>query len=298
MMKKLLTIIMAYFIAISLASCGNSGQDMPENKKSTSNTIEPSSIQAPSDEEDEASRFIGEAMPDFSVTTIQGETFSLSDSLKEKKAVMVNFWATWCYPCELEMPYIQEAYEKYKDKVDVIALSIESSDTDDVLKEYAKEHGLDFAIANDTGTGLDAKTGLSQIYAEDAIPATLLIDRFGIIVHYSVGAESSAEAFTTLFDSVIGDDYTNSSTLKDATYTVKITDQNREAVQGCVVNFCDESSCATIVSDENGIAQYSGAAYPYHIQIVKVPDGYDYDTSQEYTAKEKGEELAVTVTKD
>lgn len=291
MKKKLLIMIMAYFMAISLASCGNSVQDMPEDKKSTSNTIEPSSIQAPSDEEDEASRFIGETMPDFSVTTIQGETFSLSDSLKEKKAVMVNFWATWCYPCELEMPYMQEAYEKYKDKVDVIALSIEPSDTDDVLKEYAKEHGLDFAIANDT------ETGLSQIYAEDAIPATLLIDRFGIIVHYSVGSEPSAEAFTTLFDSVIGDDYT-SSALKDATYTVKITDQNKEAVQGCVVNFCDESSCATVVSDENGIAQYSGAAYPYHIQIVKVPDGYDYDTSQEYTAKENGEELAVTVTKD
>lgn len=295
MKKKLLIMIMVCFMAVSLTSCGNSGQDMQEDKKSTSNTIQPSDIQLPSEnaeDTDDASKFVGKTMPDFSVTTIQGETFSLSDSLKEKKAVMVNFWATWCYPCELEMPYMQEAYEKYKDKVDVIALSIEPSDTDDVLKEYAKEHGLDFLIAN------DAETWLSQIYAEDAIPATLLIDRFGIIVHYSVGSESSAEAFTTLFDSVIGDDYTSSSALKDATYTVKITDQNKEAVQGCVVNFCDESSCATVVSDENGIAQYSGAAYPYHIQIVKVPDGYDYDTSQEYTAKENGEELAVTVTKD
>ena len=191
---------------------------------------------------------------------------------------------------------MQQAYEQYKDNVDIVALSIEPTDTNDVLKEYAKEHGMTFMVANGT------ETGLCEVYAEDCIPVTLLVDRSGTIVHYSEGSESSAEAFTTLFDSVIGDDNSGSNDTKDnatdAIYTVTITDQNKEAVQGCVVNFCDDSSCATVVSDKNGIAKHSGVAYPYHIQIVKVPDGYSYDTSKEYVAEEDGYKLAVAVKKD
>lgn len=299
MRKKLLIVIVASFMAMSLVSCGDSSK-VNEDKSSSESTIQPAEAKLPEyeDYEDE-NRFTGEKMPDFSVKTIQGETFSLSDALKEKEAVMINFWATWCTPCKLEMPYMQKAYEQYKDKVDMIALSVEPTDTDDVLEEYAKENGLTFMVAN------GVETGLCEIYAEESIPVTLLVDRSGTIVHHSEGSKSSVEDFTTLFDSVIGDNSSNSGNAKDnaentadAIYKVTITDQNKEAVQGCVVNFCDDSSCATIVSDENGIARHSGVVYPYHIQVVKVPDGYSYDTSQEYVAKEDGDEISVTVTKD
>lgn len=91
---------------------------------------------------------------------------------------------------------------------------------------------------------------------------------------------------------------TQTDSTENTVYTVVITDQDKEAVQGCIVNFCDDSSCMAVVSDKHGTAQYSGAAYPYHIQVVKVPDGYSYDTSKEYIAEENGCKLDVTVVKD
>lgn len=56
--------------------------------------------------------YLGGPMPDFTVSTLDGGTFTLSDALKEKDAVLVNFWATWCGPCAFEFPYLEEAYEQ------------------------------------------------------------------------------------------------------------------------------------------------------------------------------------------
>ena len=78
--------------------------------------------------------YLGQPMPDFTVTTIEGETLTLSEVLAGKKAVLVNLWATWCGPCAMEFPSLEQAYETYKDDVEVIALSIEANDTDDILK--------------------------------------------------------------------------------------------------------------------------------------------------------------------
>ena len=71
---------------------------------------------------------LGETLPDFTVETIDGGTFTLSEALKEKDLVMINLWATWCGPCEREFPYMEEAYELYSDKVEIIALSVEPDD--------------------------------------------------------------------------------------------------------------------------------------------------------------------------
>ncbi len=97
----------------------------------------------------------GLPFPDFSVKTIDGNTFTLSESLKTHDLVVINFWATWCPPCCMEFPFLQEAWEKYADRVDVIAMSIEKTDTEKVLKSFAKEYGLTFSIGRDEKKLLD-----------------------------------------------------------------------------------------------------------------------------------------------
>ena len=101
-------------------------------------------------EEDAPVYALGAPLPDFTFTDINGVSHTLSETLKEKEMVLVNLWATWCGPCEYEFPFLEEAYEQYKDKVEVFALSI-SPDTDDVaaLTEYATSHGLTFPIGLD-----------------------------------------------------------------------------------------------------------------------------------------------------
>ena len=81
-------------------------------------------------------------------------------------------------------------------------------------------------------------------------------------------------------------------------YTVTVKDQNGEGVSGCVVNFCDESSCTPVTQDKDGVYSFDGQPYAYHIQVVRIPDGYDYDTSIEYTADEAGGNIEVTLTKE
>ena len=68
---------------------------------------------------------LGQPFQDFSVTTIDGDTFTLSKALQEYEAVYLNIFATWCPPCAMEFPFMQTAYEEYGDRVAMIAISIE-----------------------------------------------------------------------------------------------------------------------------------------------------------------------------
>ena len=140
----------------------------------------------------------GKTFPDFSVRTIDGETFTLSESLKTHDLVVINFWATWCGPCCMEFPYLQEAWEKYADRVDVIAMSVERTDTEKVLKSFAKKNDLTFPIGRDEKKLLDKMRG-------DAIPTTLVVDRDRKVVSVEIGAKMSVEEFTELFDSLLNE---------------------------------------------------------------------------------------------
>ncbi len=155
-----------------------------------------------------ADEYLGKPAPDFSVTTIDGETFTLSEELKTKKAVLINFWATWCGPCVGEFPYLEEAYEQYKDRVAVIALSVEETDTQEVMAEFAQENALTFPIAS------DSELGLGDHFAVYGIPTTVLVDRFGNVVLVEIGAQSRPDAFTNAFDILLSDDYTETVTMK------------------------------------------------------------------------------------
>ena len=146
---------------------------------------------------------LGDIVEDFAFTTYDGQETTLAQVLEEKEAVLLNIWATWCSPCRSEFPYMQQAYEKYQDKVEVIALSCEPTDTNDVLASFASEYGLTFKIGQDP-------VGFLEALGIGSIPTTLMIDRFGTICLIETGAQPSQEAFERMFDAFIGDDYTES----------------------------------------------------------------------------------------
>ena len=73
--------------------------------------------------------YYGKTLPDFTVKTLDGEDFTLSESLKSHDLVLINFWATWCGPCRMEFPFLQDAWQQYADRIDVIALSVEETET-------------------------------------------------------------------------------------------------------------------------------------------------------------------------
>ncbi len=139
----------------------------------------------------------GQTFPDFTVSTINGTSFTLSESLKTHDLVLINFWATWCGPCCMEFPCLETAWEQYGSRVDVIALSIEETDTFDTLKAFAKDNGLKFSIGRDVNRLFESMEGY-------AIPTTLIVDKNMRVVAVEIGMKSSPEEFTGLFDSLLG----------------------------------------------------------------------------------------------
>lgn len=155
----------------------------------------------------------GDVLPDFTVTTFDGQTFTLSEVLKEKEMVLINLWATWCGPCMNEFPYMQEAYAQYSDKIAVLALSVEEGDTPDVLTKFAADNGITFMVGSD-----DPAQGGPNLFSQmlvdgepaNGIPTSLVVDRFGKICFLESGSLPSVGAFTRLFDVFLGDGYTES----------------------------------------------------------------------------------------
>ena len=132
------------------------------------------------------------------------------------------------------------------------------------------------------------------------------IDKYDVI---SITLLSSEEALQLALDEVeeqegsgkISWRYVDQDAEEDAsaerTYTVTFVDQHGDPVPGCVVNFCTDELCAPVFADDAGVATYTGAPYAYHLQVIKVPEGYSFDTSQEFTANPEGEALTVEVEK-
>ncbi|MDP4086717.1 MAG: thiol-disulfide oxidoreductase ResA [Bacillota bacterium] len=121
---------------------------------------------------------VGQKAPDFILKDLQGHKHRLSDY--KGQGVFLNFWGTWCKPCETEMPYINNQYQKFKDKgVQVLAVNISESNV--AVENFAEIHKLDFPIVIDKDGQVQAAYGI------DPLPATFLIDKDGKVVKYYTG---------------------------------------------------------------------------------------------------------------
>jgi len=97
------------------------------------------------------------------------------------KGVMLNFWATYCKPCEEEMPYMQELYPEYKDKgIEIVAVSLDSTEL--VIDKFIDEYDLTFPIPHDT------KGEVMDLYNIGNLPSTLFINPDGEIEEVVEGA--------------------------------------------------------------------------------------------------------------
>jgi cytochrome c biogenesis protein CcmG, thiol:disulfide interchange protein DsbE len=109
------------------------------------------------------------------------------------KVVFLNFWATWCKPCEEEMPGMERLYRQYKDKGLVVLAISEDAEGAPVVNPFVKKHNLTFPI------GLDPKMAIAGLYGVWAVPATFVIDRSGQRAFFANGPRDwggpAAQAF-------------------------------------------------------------------------------------------------------
>ena len=143
---------------------------------------------------------LGDVIRDFSYLTTDGEIFKLSEVLKTKKAVLINFWYSTCGPCVNEFPYLESAYEKYSDDIEVIALNNYPSDTEAVVKAFKEDMGLTFPVAKDY-------TQLGSAFNLAGYPTSIVVDRYGTICLIEVGGLTSEKPFVAVFEHFSADDY-------------------------------------------------------------------------------------------
>ena len=118
--------------------------------------------------------------PDFTLKAVNGKTYRLS--AYRGKAVLLNFWATWCPACREELPSLVALAKRLKGKVQVLSVSIDSSEAP--LKQYLRKHPLPFPVLSDPDRAV-----AFDLYAVFGLPATFLIDRNGNMAERIYGAQ-------------------------------------------------------------------------------------------------------------
>jgi peroxiredoxin len=126
--------------------------------------------------------------PDFTLEDLRGSQVSLKDFAG--KVVFLNFWATWCGPCRVEMPSMEKLWQKFKEEAFVI-LAVDLREGKEEVSSFMKDYGLTFSVL------LDSRGEVASMYAVRAIPTTYLLDSEGIIVGRALGARdwASEDAF-------------------------------------------------------------------------------------------------------
>nr|WP_280170609.1 thiol-disulfide oxidoreductase ResA [Priestia megaterium]MDH3188975.1 thiol-disulfide oxidoreductase ResA [Priestia megaterium]MDH3188986.1 thiol-disulfide oxidoreductase ResA [Priestia megaterium] len=119
--------------------------------------------------------------PDFALKTLDNKEVQLSNL--RGKGVIINFWGSWCKPCEKEMPALESTYKEYKNKnVEIIGVNLEESNI--VVKTYVDRKDLSFPIL------LDKDGQVRDIYNVSTIPSSFFINEEGKIVKEYVGQMS------------------------------------------------------------------------------------------------------------
>ncbi len=141
---------------------------------------------------------LGDVMYDFTITSTQGKELKLSDILKEKDLVVLNFWYTTCSWCIEEFPVMNEVYDDYKDKVEIIALNpMEDNAT---AKTFQEQNQLSFPMAA-------CPVSWSNTFGVTGYPTSIFIDRYGVICLVESGAITSQRPFINAFDHFTAKDY-------------------------------------------------------------------------------------------
>lgn len=123
----------------------------------------------------------GQRGPGFSLMTLEGQTVSLKDY--EGKLVVLNFWATWCTPCEVEMPALENLWVRFRDRgLVVVGITVDRGGPRSLIEPYVRGKKLTFPIL------LDPDMSAAGAWRVTAIPATFLVKPSGEVVGVAYGA--------------------------------------------------------------------------------------------------------------
>lgn len=134
--------------------------------------------------------------PEFSVTTIDGETISLEESLSNDKPVVVYFTASWCPTCAKNWPVLSKLYPEYKDDLTLVSISIDPTDTEQVMKDLAEKEGITYPTT-------EGNPDVMLAFGVESQATTVGVNREGFIEFKRSNTALSEQEYRELFDSLV-----------------------------------------------------------------------------------------------
>lgn len=129
--------------------------------------------------------YVGNLAPDFTLQTVDGRSVTLSDYAADGgMPVVLNFWATWCPPCRVEMPYFENANNLFDGEVAVLGLN--QAESAAIIVDYARDRGLTYPLL------VDEDMRVNNLYGVLNLPTTIFIDKNGIVREVLIGTISQA----------------------------------------------------------------------------------------------------------
>src|SRR5215470_16867328 len=130
-----------------------------------------------------AGQLRGKVAPDFELKTLDGKTVKLSDF--RGKGVLLNFWATWCGPCKIEMPWFVELQKEYGPQgLEIVGIAMDDEGSNETIAKFIKQMGVNYTI-------LVGKDSVGESYGGvGVLPTTFFIDRDGKLTAREFGLVS------------------------------------------------------------------------------------------------------------
>ena len=172
-MKKRYTALFAAAFALSMiAGCG--GNDTADQRTTAS--------AQPAAEQGKKAGLRGDAAPKFTLKNLAGEDVAVE---AKGKPYIINFWATWCPPCQAEIPDLAAFHAAHKDAVDFYAVNLQEDAAP--VEKFMAERKADLPVV------LDTKGAAANLYGVRAIPTTVVVDAEGQVVYRKTGGVTKEE---------------------------------------------------------------------------------------------------------
>lgn len=143
----------------------------------------------------------GDKIPDFNMPLFTGYELNGSTQVNltdlRGKVVMLNFWASWCKPCEQEAADLRTAWDAYKDTGKVVFIGVDYVDTEPEARAYLEKFGITYANGPDLGTKV------SQLFRIKGVPETYFLDQQGVLKRVQVGPFASADDIKAIIDPLL-----------------------------------------------------------------------------------------------
>lgn len=155
---------------LALVSCDRKIESSASSNTEVKRGLDISTVEAPR---------IGFRAPNFTLKDLKGGTVSIANL--RGRVVMVNFWATWCGPCKVEMPSMNRLYDDLRGKdFEILAISSDFQG-EKIVRPFITQGGFTFPVLIDSSFKVNADYGVT------GIPTTFLIDKDGVITHKVLG---------------------------------------------------------------------------------------------------------------